>query len=156
MTSCVMSFLFLFTAKRTYAETKQNDRSSRSHCIFRIVRILLLNWKVLFAWLSHFLMEWHDWFSECVFLWWCDGGGGGFLLTCENFVGMFNHLFPTCAFFFFFFEVEISLHTLIWLYRPESAHSGSESLGNSGWVFPDKLCVSSFPDRFPRYAWAAA
>lgn len=34
-----------FPAKRRTAETKQNDRSSRSHCIFRIV-IILCSFKI--------------------------------------------------------------------------------------------------------------
>ena len=34
---------------------------------------------------------------------------------------------PTPAFFFFFFEVEISSRTLIPLFRPGSVHSGSTS-----------------------------
>ena len=33
-----------------------------------------------------------------------DGGGGGFFLVCEDFEKMFDHLFPACAFFFFFFR----------------------------------------------------
>ena len=41
------------------------------------------------------------------------GGGGSFFLACEDFGRMFNHSFPICAFFLFFFEVEISSHTLI-------------------------------------------
>ena len=35
---------------------------------------------------------------------------------------------------------------------PGSVHSGSANWDNYGRMFPDKLCVSSFPDRFPRYA----
>ena len=49
---------------------------------------------------------------------------------------------------FFFFEVEISLLTLIPLFMPGSVHSGSASWADCGWVTSDKLCVSSFPDRF--------
>ena len=51
---------------------------------------------------------------------------------------------PPALFFFFFFKVEISSHTLIPVFRPGSVHSG--------WVFPDELRVSSFPDRFPHTA----
>ena len=58
--------------------------------------------------------------------------------------------------FFFFLIVEISLHTLIPLFRPGSVHSGSMSWDDCVWVFPDKLRVNSFPDRFPHYAWLAA
>ena len=39
---------------------------------------------------------------------------------------------------------------------PWSVHSGSESWDDWGRVFPDELHVSSFPDRFPHYAWRAA
>ena len=56
----------------------------------------------------------------------------------------------------FFFEVEISLHTLIPLFMPWSVHSGSVSWDYWGWMFPDKLCLSSFQDRLPHYAWTAA
>ena len=69
---------------------------------------------------------------------------------------MFDNSFPACAFFFLFFEVEISLHTLILLFRPGSVHSGSASWNDRDWVFPDDLRVSSFPDRFPHYACATA
>ena len=39
---------------------------------------------------------------------------------------------------------------------PGSVHSGSASLEDCGRMFPDKLRVSSFPDRFLHYAWTAA
>ena len=52
------------------------------------------------------------------------GGGVGFFLACEDFGRMFD--FPACT-FFFFFEVEISSHTLIPLFMPGSVHSGSAS-----------------------------
>ena len=65
---------------------------------------------------------------------------------------MFDNLFPTCAFFF-----------LKW--RLAHAHK-FHSLGQDqptvtqradcDRVFPDELCVSSFPDWFPHYAWTAA
>ena len=57
---------------------------------------------------------------------------------------------------FFFFKVEISSCTLIPLFRSGSSHNGSASWDNSGRVFPDELCVSSFPFRFPHYSWPAA
>ena len=44
---------------------------------------------------------------------------GGFFLACEDFGRMFDSSFPTCA----FFKVEISLCTLIPLFRPGSVHS---------------------------------
>ena len=57
---------------------------------------------------------------------------------------------------FFFFKVEISLHTLFPLFRPGSVHSGSVSWDDCGQVFPDKLHVGSFLDRFPHLAWTTA
>ena len=64
--------------------------------------------------------------------------------------------FIPCLHFFFFFKVEISLHTPNPLFRPGSVCSGSASRNNCGRMFPDKLCVSSFPDRSQCYAWSAA
>ena len=83
---------------------------------------------------------------------------GEFFLACEDFGSVFDHLFPGCTFFFFFFcEVEIiSSRTLISLFMPKSVQSGSASCDDCGRMFPDKLRVSSFPDRFPHYAWTAA
>ena len=52
---------------------------------------------------------------------------------------------------FFFFKLEIRSCTLIPLFMPESVHTGSASWNNCGQVFPDKLHVSSFPNRFPHY-----
>ena len=75
---------------------------------------------------------------------------------CEDFWRMFNHPFPACIFFFFFFKVEISSHTLIPLFMPGSVHSSSASWDDCGRMFPDKLHMSSFPDRFPQYAWTVA
>ena len=72
---------------------------------------------------------------------------------CKDFGRMFNNSIPTSA---FFFKVEISLHTLILLFTPKLVHSGSVSCDDCGQVFPDELPVSSFPDRFPYYDWAAA
>ena len=54
---------------------------------------------------------------------------------------------------FFFFKVEISLRTLIPLFRSGPAQSGSATWDDCDRVFPDELRVSSFPDRFPNYAW---
>ena len=53
--------------------------------------------------------------------------------------------FPPALFFFFFFNVEINLRTLIPILRPESVHSGSASGVDCGRMFPDELRVSSFP-----------
>ena len=72
-------------------------------------------------------------------------------LACKDFGRMFDHSFTACA--FYFFEVEISSRTLIRLFIPGSAHSGSANWDNCGRGFPDKLRVSSFPDRYPHYAY---
>ena len=72
--------------------------------------------------------------------------GGGFILTGEDFGRMFDHLLPTCI---FFFEVEISSRTLIPLFMPGSVHSGSVSWDDCGRIYPDKLHMSLFLDRFP-------
>ena len=54
------------------------------------------------------------------------------------------------------FIMVISSRTLIPLFRPGSVHNGSASWDDCDLVFPDELRVSSFPDRFPHYAWTAA
>ena len=46
-------------------------------------------------------------------------------------------------------KVEISSRTLIPLFVPGSVDSGSASCDDCGSMFPNKLRVSSFPDRFP-------
>ena len=56
----------------------------------------------------------------------------------------------------FFFKVRISSRTQFPLFRPVSVHSGSASLDDCCEMFPDELRVSSFPDKFPHYAWTAA
>ena len=56
----------------------------------------------------------------------------------------------------FFFEVENSSCTLISLFRPGAVHSGSASWDNCGRMFLDESRVSSFPYRFPHYAWTEA
>ena len=56
-------------------------------------------------------------------------------------------------------KVEISLRTLIPLFRPGSVHSGSASLDDCGWVIPYMLWVSSFPVTYvrpPHYDCTAA
>ena len=52
--------------------------------------------------------------------------------------------------------MEISARTLIPLFRPGSVQSGSASRDDCALVFPYKLRVSSFADRFPHYACTAA
>ena len=63
---------------------------------------------------------------------------------------------PLALFFFSFFKLDFSSCTLIPLFMPGSVHSGSVTWDDCGRIFPDKLRASSFPDRFPRYAWTAA
>ena len=62
------------------------------------------------------------------------GGGGGFgggiFFACEDFGENVRSFIPCLRFFFFFFsffEVEISSHTLIPLFMQGSVHSGSAS-----------------------------
>ena len=71
---------------------------------------------------------------------------------------MFDNSLPTLHFFFssFFFKMEISSRTLIPFFMSGSVYSGSASGDDCGRMYPDKLRVSSFPVRFPHYAWAAA
>ena len=84
----------------------------------------------------------------------------GFFLACGDFEGIFNHSFPPplhfFSFFIIFFEVKISLHTLFPLFMPGSEHGSSASWDDCGWMFPDKLWMSAFLDRFPKYAWTVA
>ena len=83
--------------------------------------------------------------------------GDGFFLLAMIFGRMFDHSYPACAFFSLScFEVEINSRTLIPLLMPGPIHSGSACRDDCGQMFPDKLHVSSFPDRFPHYAWTAA
>ena len=79
--------------------------------------------------------------------------GGGLFLVCEDFGRMFDHSFPT---YIFFLKVEISLRTLIPLFKPGLVHSGSVRWDDCDQVFPDELRVCSFPDRFQNYAWIVA
>ena len=77
--------------------------------------------------------------------------GDGLWLACED-LGECSIIHSPPALFFFFFEVGISLRTLIPLFTQGLDHSGSASWDNCNRVFPDELRVSSFPDRFPHYA----
>ena len=61
----------------------------------------------------------------CQVRWW-------WLFPCENFGRMFDHSFPACTFFFFL--VQISLHTLIPHFTPGLVRSGSASWDDCGWV----------------------
>ena len=69
---------------------------------------------------------------------------------------MFDHSFPACTFFCFVFWNGVSSCTLVPLFMPGSVHSGSASWDDHGQMFPDKLRVNSFLDRFPHYFWIAA
>ena len=85
-----------------------------------------------------------------------DDADDGIFLACENFGIKFDYLFPASSFLFVcLFEVEISSRTLIPVFRSGSLHSGLASWDDCGRVFPDKVRVSSFPDRFPYYACTA-
>ena len=72
-------------------------------------------------------------------------------------LGKFDDSFPAFSFVYFFFKVEISSRTQIplFFFRPGSVYSGLASWNDFGRVFLDELRVSSFPDRFPHYAWTA-
>ena len=58
-------------------------------------------------------------------------------------------------FFFSFWNGDKLAHTNS-TFMPVSVHSGSASWDDCGRKFLKKLPVSSFPDRFPHYAWTAA
>ena len=79
------------------------------------------------------------------------GGDSGFLKffnACEDSGECATILSPPAPFFKSFlknFLEEISLRTLIPLFRPGSVHSVSLSW-DCGQVFPDELCMSLFPD----------
>ena len=55
-----------------------------------------------------------------------------------------------------FFKWRYSLRTLVPFVLPGSVHSGSESWDDCGWMFPEKLHISLFLDRFSYYARTAA
>ena len=79
-------------------------------------------------------------------------GGGGFFLAYED----LGRMFPLNPRLRIFFKLEINSRTLIPLFMPGTVHSGSASSDDCGRVFSDTLHVSSFPHRFPHYAWTAA
>ena len=88
--------------------------------------------------------------EKYLLLWWwlglfprLRGLGGG-----EKRERIFDHSFPACAFFFFFWS-EISSRTLIPHFIPGSVHSGSARWDDRGRISPDKLRVSSFPAGSP-------
>ena len=83
-------------------------------------------------------------------------GGSGFFFAFEDFGRECWTIHSQPAFLFLFFFKVISSRSLIPLFMPGSVHSGLASWDDCGWMFPDKLRVSSFPDRFPLYARTAA
>ena len=56
---------------------------------------------------------------------------------------------------FYYFKLDINSRTLIPPFSPGSVHKSSASSDDCDRVLPDELRVSSFPDRFPHYAWTA-
>ena len=85
--------------------------------------------------------------KQCKWWWWLFPCVRGFWENVWQFI-------PCLCFFFFL--VNISSCTLFPLFRPGSVHIGSASCDDCDQVFPDKLRVSLFPDRFPHYAWTTA
>ena len=61
-------------------------------------------------------------------------------------------IYSPSALFFLFLKWRLACA----LFMPGSAHSGSANWDNCGQMFPLKLCVSSFPERFPHHAWTVA
>ena len=84
--------------------------------------------------------------------------GVGFFLTCENLGRMFDNSFHTCVFVVVVVVVlvEIKSCTFFPFIWPGSVHSGSASWDDCGKMFPDELCVSSFPDRLQHCASTVA
>ena len=123
----------------------EHEGSSLSHWPFCFQKCNKTPWKGPTLFWGHFVsnLSWWWWW----WWWW-------WLFTaCKYFGRMFDHSFPACA--FFFESGDYLMHTTSIL-MPGSLHSGSASWDNCGWVFPDKLRVSSFPDRFQHCAWTAA
>ena len=84
-------------------------------------------------------------FPCCDHFWWLFPCVSGFWENVQQFI--------PCLSFFFFLKVEISSRKLIPLFSPGSVRSDPASWDNCDQVFTDELHVSSFPDRFPHYAW---
>ena len=86
-------------------------------------------------------------------------GGDGFFsflffLACENFGRMFDKSFPACA--FFFFKVEITLRTHIHFLPQNQSTVVQQAETTVTECSLYELRVSSYPNRFPHYAWTAA
>ena len=64
---------------------------------------------------------------------------------------MFDNSFPACALIVVVAVVVVVV--VVPLFKPGSDHSGSRAECDR--VFPDKLRMSSFPDRFSHCAWTA-
>ena len=83
-------------------------------------------------------------------------GGGGvrrFFLACEDIWEKVRPFIPTCA---FFLKWGLARTHLFHSFSSGSVHSDSANRDDCVLVSPDELRVSSFPDRFPHYAWTAA
>ena len=102
-------------------------------------------------WLPQFTQLWRSDWQLCRRN--LTSGVCGFILACRDFLRILDHPFPTCAFFSFFFEVEIA-HAcwVLSLYQDQS--TVAQQTGTT--VAERSLFVSSFPDRFPHYARSAA
>ena len=86
-----------------------------------------------------------------------DSDNGGFFFACKDLGRMFDCSFPTCAFrLFVCLKWRLARTHEFHSFMPALVHSGSVSWDNCGQMFPDKLHVSLFPDKFPYYAWTAA
>ena len=70
---------------------------------------------------------------------------------------MFNNLFPTCPFFFFFFSKwGLACAHQFYSSGQDQSTVAQQAEATVTKFFPDELCVSSFPARFPHYARTAA
>ena len=121
------------------------------------------DWEVLFtsiAWAENVKGHWNYWKGRYMLAWKRGKHANIFFFWLSVVVFFFPrlqglgenvcHPFFTCAFFFFFFWVEISSRTLIPLFMSGSVHSGSASWDN--W----QVACELFPNSFPRYAWTSA
>ena len=93
-------------------------------------------------------------------------GGGVFLIAYEDFWRKVVKSIPTSAISFFFFLSFFFLFVLFFEWSMAHVHwfhflgqdqsTVAQQAETTDRVFPDELRVSSVPDRFPHYAWAAA
>ena len=79
-----------------------------------------------------------------------------FFLICKDLGRLFNHSFPYCPFFFFFFLKWRFAHAhLFHSLGQNQSTSVAQQAETTGRLFPDKLRVNLFLDRFPHYVWTA-